>query len=73
MAILRTVPAGGEIVSGRITLHGKDLLTRSEAEMAIRSRHIAMVFQDPRLRSTPSLLWATRYCASSANTAGKHR
>jgi len=54
LAIVRMVPAGGEIVSGRIVFHDQDLIAQSSAEMQrVRGRHIAMVFQDPAASLNP--------------------
>jgi len=48
LSILRLVPPPGEIVAGKITFDGLDILSLSEAEMReIRGGRIAMVFQDP--------------------------
>src|SRR5918994_349096 len=49
LSIMRLVPQpAGRIVGGQVRFDGSDLLTKSEAEMrAIRSKDIAMVFQDP--------------------------
>jgi oligopeptide/dipeptide ABC transporter ATP-binding protein len=47
-ALLRLVPAPGEIVSGEILLDGRDLVEASPRELrAVRGRDVAMVFQDP--------------------------
>ncbi len=54
LGILRVVPPPGEIVSGRILFHDKDLLQTSEVEMqAIRGRRISMIFQDPSATLNP--------------------
>jgi peptide/nickel transport system ATP-binding protein len=48
LAILRMISHPGEIVQGRITFQGEDLLQKSEPDMQqIRGARIAMVFQDP--------------------------
>jgi len=54
LALLRLVPPPGEIVAGRITFNGQDLLSLSEPEMrAIRGARIAMIFQDPAASLNP--------------------
>jgi peptide/nickel transport system ATP-binding protein len=53
-AVLRMIPPPGEIVQGRITFRGEDLLQKSEAEMQdIRGGRIAMIFQDPSASLNP--------------------
>jgi peptide/nickel transport system ATP-binding protein len=53
-SILRLIDPPGRIVAGRILLDGKDLVQRSEAEMAtIRGERIGMVFQDPQTSLDP--------------------
>jgi oligopeptide/dipeptide ABC transporter ATP-binding protein len=48
------VPHPGEIVEGRITFQGEDLLEKSKDEMAhIRGGRIAMIFQDPSASLNP--------------------
>ncbi len=48
-AVLRLIrPQEGRIVSGRILLHGQDLLSVSEKVIqSVRGRRIGMIFQDP--------------------------
>jgi oligopeptide/dipeptide ABC transporter ATP-binding protein len=47
-AILGLVPPPGEILSGSVTLEGRDLRRASARELrAVRGRDVAMVFQDP--------------------------
>ena len=47
-ALMGLIPYPGRIPEGQIFWKGKDLLKKSEKEMRkIRSREIAMVFQDP--------------------------
>jgi oligopeptide/dipeptide ABC transporter ATP-binding protein len=54
LSILRLVPPPGEIVAGKITFDGLDILSLSEAEMReIRGRRIAMIFQDPAASLNP--------------------
>lgn len=53
-AVLRMVPSPGEIVRGRISFRGEDLLQKSESEMPeVRGGHIAMIFQDPSASLNP--------------------
>jgi len=53
-AVLRMVPYPGEIVRGRISFRGEDLLQKSEAEMqSVRGGRIAMIFQDPSASLNP--------------------
>ena len=55
-SILRLVPPPGRIVSGRIFLHGRNILELSEAEMrGIRGADIALVFQNPMTSLNPAL------------------
>lgn len=54
LSILRLVPPPGEIVAGKITFDGLDILSLSEAEMQeIRGGRIAMIFQDPSASLNP--------------------
>jgi oligopeptide transport system ATP-binding protein len=57
LSIMRLVPQpAGRIVGGQIRFKGRDLLRYEEAEMrAIRSKDIAMVFQDPMTSLNPVL------------------
>jgi len=53
-AILGLLPANAEIVSGRITFAGRDLLHLPAEELQrIRGRKIAMIFQDPGTALNP--------------------
>ena len=48
LSILRLVPLPGEIVHGRVSLRGIDLLTLPQREMRkVRRDDIAIIFQDP--------------------------
>jgi oligopeptide/dipeptide ABC transporter ATP-binding protein len=55
LSIMRLVPApGGEIVSGEIVLHGRNLLALAGREMRhIRGNEIAMIFQEPMTSLNP--------------------
>jgi oligopeptide/dipeptide ABC transporter ATP-binding protein len=61
LALLRLVPEPGRIVSGRILLRGRDLLTLSEREMCgVRGRRIGFVFQEPGAALNPVLTVGTQ-------------
>ena len=49
LSLMRLIPSPpGEIVDGRITLQGQDLLQLSENEMSkVRGSQIALIIQDP--------------------------
>jgi peptide/nickel transport system ATP-binding protein len=54
LSILRLIPETGRIVSGRIRLGGKDLLSLPPTAMqAIRGRDVAMIFQEPMSSLNP--------------------
>jgi oligopeptide/dipeptide ABC transporter ATP-binding protein len=54
LSLLRLVPPPGEIVDGRITFDGRDILSLSEQEMQdIRGAGISMIFQDPAASLNP--------------------
>ena len=54
LAILKLLPDNSEIVRGRITLEGDDILhKRDDQERNIRGRKIAMIFQDPASSLNP--------------------
>lgn len=55
LAVLKLVPSPpGVITSGRITLEGEDLLSKSEKEMEkIRGKTVSMIFQDPMTSLNP--------------------
>jgi oligopeptide/dipeptide ABC transporter ATP-binding protein len=54
LSLLRLIPPPGEIVAGRITFDGLDILSLSEQEMrSIRGSRIAMIFQDPAAYLNP--------------------
>jgi peptide/nickel transport system ATP-binding protein len=54
-ALLRLLPANGEISGGRILLGGVDVASLSKRELrAVRGRKIAMIFQDPLSSLNPT-------------------
>jgi len=54
LSLLRLIPHPGEIVAGRITFKGQDILSLSEQEMQdIRGAQIAMIFQNPAASLNP--------------------
>jgi oligopeptide/dipeptide ABC transporter ATP-binding protein len=56
LALLRLLPTGGAIVSGRIRLNDRDLMPLSEDEMrAVRGDRIGIVFQDPMTSLNPTM------------------
>jgi peptide/nickel transport system ATP-binding protein len=53
-ALLRLLPANGELTGGRILLEGRDITTVSDEEMRqIRGAKVAMIFQDPLTSLNP--------------------
>jgi len=56
LSVMRLLPAGGEIVEGRIVLDGVDLLQLSDREMQqVRGASVGMVFQDPLTSLNPTV------------------
>ncbi len=56
MSIMRLLPPGGHIVSGRVRLFGEDLLALPEEEMRKRrGGDIGMIFQDPLTSLNPTM------------------
>ncbi|WP_405164663.1 dipeptide ABC transporter ATP-binding protein [Nocardia sp. NBC_01499] len=56
LSILRLLPEGGKIASGRILLGGEDIAQMSEPELRrIRGARIGMVFQDPLTSLNPTI------------------
>jgi oligopeptide/dipeptide ABC transporter ATP-binding protein len=56
LSLMRLIEPPGHIVSGSVTLDGRDLLTLDEREMEqIRGARIGMVFQDPLTSLNPAL------------------
>jgi oligopeptide/dipeptide ABC transporter ATP-binding protein len=54
LSILRLVPPPGRIISGKVTLNGKDLLDLSDKEMEkVRGPEATMIFQHPRAALDP--------------------
>jgi peptide/nickel transport system ATP-binding protein/oligopeptide transport system ATP-binding protein len=55
LAIMRLIALPGRVLSGRIFLEGRDLLTLPDAEMrALRGRVVSVVFQDPMAALNPA-------------------
>jgi oligopeptide/dipeptide ABC transporter ATP-binding protein len=56
LSLMRLIEPPGHIVSGSVTLDGRDLLTLDEREMEqVRGAQIGMVFQDPLTSLNPAL------------------
>ena len=56
LSLMRLIEPPGQIVSGSVTLDGRDLLTMDEREMErVRGARIGMVFQDPLTSLNPAL------------------
>jgi oligopeptide/dipeptide ABC transporter ATP-binding protein len=56
LSLMRLIEAPGHIVSGSVTLDGRDLLALDEREMEqVRGARIGMVFQDPLTSLNPAL------------------
>lgn len=54
LAIMRLLPAGGRIVTGRVSFDGKALGELPESQMrGLRGRGIAMIFQEPQTSLNP--------------------
>jgi oligopeptide/dipeptide ABC transporter ATP-binding protein len=54
MALVKMIPAGGEITAGRIDFDGQDILKMPPKELRqVRGRRIAMIFQDPSTSLNP--------------------
>ncbi len=54
MSVMRLLPSGLSIVTGRVLFQGQDLAASSQAQMrALRGGGIAMVFQDPLASLNP--------------------
>ncbi|MBU3067737.1 ABC transporter ATP-binding protein [Nocardia sp. NEAU-G5] len=56
LSILRLLPEGGRIASGRILLGGQDIAQMSEPELRrVRGGRIGMIFQDPLTSLNPAI------------------
>jgi len=56
LAVMRLLPPGGAVTSGRILFRGQDLRERSIGELnRLRGREIGMIFQDPLTALNPAL------------------
>ncbi|MCI0429526.1 MAG: ATP-binding cassette domain-containing protein, partial [Rhodospirillales bacterium] len=71
LSILRLLPPGGHIVSGRIVLEGQDLARLTEEEMgAIRGTRISMIFQEPQSSLNPVMSVGAQITETLARHAG---
>jgi peptide/nickel transport system ATP-binding protein len=56
LSIMRLLPEGGKIASGRMLLGGEDIAQMTEPELrAVRGGRIGMVFQDPMTSLNPTI------------------
>jgi peptide/nickel transport system ATP-binding protein len=56
MSIMRLLPPRGAIVSGSISLNGRDITRLTEKEMRrVRGNEVAMIFQDPLTSLNPTM------------------
>ena len=56
LALMRLLPPGGAVTSGRIVFKGRDLRECSTAEInALRGSQIGMIFQDPLTALNPAI------------------
>jgi peptide/nickel transport system ATP-binding protein len=56
LAVMRLLPAGGRITSGRIVLGDRDITSLSESQMRqVRGNEIGMIFQDPMTSLNPTM------------------
>lgn len=71
LSIMRLLPHGGRIASGRILLHKTDLLKLPEAAMRdVRGGRIAMIFQEPQSSLNPVLTIGTQIGETLARHKG---
>ena len=65
LSLLRLIPSPpGRIVSGRILLQGRDLVTLSENEMRrVRGNSVSMIFQEPMTSLNPVFRIGDQLCA----------
>ncbi len=56
LSVLRLLPEGGRIASGRILLGGEDIAQMSESQLRrVRGGRIGMIFQDPMTSLNPTI------------------
>ncbi|MQA02354.1 MAG: dipeptide ABC transporter ATP-binding protein [Streptosporangiales bacterium] len=76
-AMMRLLPPNGRVTSGRLALHGRDLLTLSCRELReVRGREIGMIFQDPLTSLNPTFRVSTQMINAQrahADTGGRRR
>lgn len=72
-ALLRLLPANGEISGGRIRFGGRDVTELDYQELrAMRGEHIAMIFQDPLTSLNPTFKVGTQLgAAQKAHRGGE--
>jgi peptide/nickel transport system ATP-binding protein len=56
LSVMRLLPPGGHILSGRIALNGRDITALADDEMRqVRGNEVGMVFQDPMTSLNPTM------------------
>ncbi|MBO0829530.1 MAG: ABC transporter ATP-binding protein, partial [Streptosporangiales bacterium] len=60
-AMMHLLPPNGRVTSGRVSLHGRDVLRLSDRDLRrVRGREIGMVFQDPLNSLNPTVRVSTQ-------------
>jgi peptide/nickel transport system ATP-binding protein len=56
LSVMRLLPPGGHIVSGKVVLDGRDVTALSDGQMRqVRGNDVGMVFQDPMTSLNPTM------------------
>ena len=56
LAVIRYLPSGGRVLSGKVLVDGRDVLRMSASDVRqMRARTLAMVYQDPGRALNPSI------------------
>src|ERR1044072_6101653 len=56
LSVMRLLPPGGHIVSGKVILDGRDVTALSDGQMRqVRGNDVGMVFQDPMTSLNPTM------------------